>query len=200
MFMLFAALPLEKIYLSFGLFGASIFIIRMVLMLIGADGSDADIGDVDVDADIDAGDVDDSELDIDAGLHILTVQGLMAFVMMFGFTGYAMSSGATVGTFLTMLASTTVGIFTMWLVARLLTLMKSLQNSGTVSLSSAVGGEGSVYLSIPAGGIGKVSVKVGQSLKVVDAVCEDKQIRIETGERVSVTGADGGRHLIVKRI
>ena len=53
MFLMIAALPVEKIYLGCGIFGASIFIIRMLLMLIGADSSDADIGDFDADLDVD---------------------------------------------------------------------------------------------------------------------------------------------------
>ena len=211
MFVFLAAMPIEKTYLACGLFGASIFIIRMVLMLAGAGDSDADVGDVDADlsgdmdadfddVDVDHGESDASDADVDIGLHILTVQGLMAFVMMFGFTGYAISTGSGLGGVITMLASTGVGVFTMWLVARLMLLMKSLQSSGTVSLDSAVGEEGSVYLTISAGGVGKVSVKVGHNLKVVDAVCEDKQQEIRTGERVSVAYTMDGRTLVVNKV
>jgi len=202
MIYLLTATSLEKLYLGCGLFGASIFVIRMILMLVGADGGDDADMDMDVDADVDTDadfDADgDLDLDVDVGLRLLTLQGLMAFVMMFGFTGYALTRSSAITAPFTLLASGAVGAFTMWLVAKLFALMMKLQSSGTVTLDAATGEEGTVYLTIPTDGTGKVSVKVGQHLKVVDAVTEGGR-DLTTGERVYVEYALDGRTLVVRR-
>ena len=199
---LLAALPLSRIYLGCGLLGASLFIVRMILMLVGAEfdsdsGMDMEVSDS---GDIDAHDGDThTDLDTDAGLHLLTVQGLMAFLMMFGFTGYAASTDTAIGAVLVFLISGAMGVFTMWLVAKLVVLMLRLQSSGTTPLTSAIGEEGTVYLRIPANDIGKIQVKVGQALKVMDARSENGEA-IQTGTRICVTWVDvqDGRTLVVK--
>lgn len=188
-----------KFYLGCAVFGATLFVLRTVLMLAGADSADADGADLDFDVDADADlDLDDAEGDIDAGLRLLTLQGLTAFVMMFGLTGYGITKGSAVGAVLTLAASLVVGVFTLWLVAKAFAVMKGLQSSGTTSLQAAAGEEGVVYLRIPAGGTGKVQVKVGQHLRVVDATSEDKE-DICTGERVVVEYTLDGRTLVVRR-
>jgi len=195
---LFRSTNPEKLYLVCGIFGAAIFIVRMVLMLVGADGAEAE-ADVDIDADggVDAAD-GDTDLDADVGLRLLTFQGLTAFAMMFGFTGYALTRSSVITAPFTLLASAAVGAFTMWLVAKLFALMMKLQSSGTVTLDAATGEEGTVYLTIPADGTGQVRVKVGNHLKVVDAVTEEGEA-IKTGERIYVEYAMDGRTLVVRR-
>ena len=202
MIYLLTATNLEKLYLGCGLFGAGIFIVRMIMMLVGL-GGEGDAGDMDLDVDTDLADADidaadgDVDMDIDVGFRLLTLQGLMAFVMMFGFTGYALTRSSAITAPFTLLASGAVGAFTMWLVARLFAMMLKLQSSGTVTLDAAVGEEGSVYLTIPAQGTGQVQVKVGQHLKVVDAVSEGGE-ELKTGVRVYVEYARDGQTLAVR--
>jgi len=196
MLYLLTATNLEKLYLGCGIFGAGIFVIRMILMLVGADGADTEM-DIDAEGDVEAAD-GDFDLDADVGLRLLTFQGLMAFVMMFGFTGYALTRSSAITAPFTLLASGAVGAFTMWLVAKLFSLMMKLQSSGTVELDAATGEEGTVYLTIPASGTGQVRVKVGHHLKVVDAVTEEGE-DIKTGERIYVEYAMDGRTLVVRR-
>ena len=205
--MLLALLSLEKIYLSCAIFGASIFVIRMILMLAGGDVSDADMDidvdadiDVDVDADVDADADADGDTDIDAGLKLLTVQGVMAFVMMFGLTGYAMITRPGVSAVVTLVLSTLVGIFTMWLIAKAFAVMRSLQSGGeSRSLDQTVGEECTVYLTIPAEGTGKVQLKVGDHLRIVDATSEHKE-ELATGERVRVAYTLDSRTVVVHKL
>jgi len=202
---------LEKVFLSCAVFGGGIFIMRMILMLFGADQGDADM-DVDVDMDVDADtdmDVDDGatgaddsgfdEGDVDASLKLLTVQGLTAFIMMFGLTGFSVSRSSAVGSVVTVGVGCGVGVFAMWLVAKGFAVMKSLQSSGTMNLYDTMGEEGTVYLTIPSEGIGKVRIIVSGRLKVRDAVSQDK-VEIKTGERVSVSEITNQRMLVVRKV
>ena len=196
-----AVVSTENFYLGCGLFGAAIFILRMILMLAGADADHGDFGHIpdDIPDDVHGdfqGDVSDG--DLDPGLRLLTIQGVVAFVMMFGLTGYSMSHGVKAGPVPTLLVSIAIGGATMWLLARTFKLMSSLQSSGTVTLDAATGEHGTVYLTVPAAGVGKVQVKVGSHLRVVDAVSEKKE-ELKTGERVVVASALDGRTLVVKK-
>ena len=202
---------MEKVYFVCALFGGGLFILRMILMLIGADSSDADT-DMDFDAhdadfDGDHGDMDDVHVDgdhgghdihADAGLRLLTFQGLTAFVMMFGLTGYSVSRSSGLGSVLTVAAGCLAGLLGMWLIAKGFAVMKTLQSRGTMNISSAIGVEGSVYLTIPPDGTGKVQIIVSGRLHVMDAISAEKE-ELKTGDRVLVTDVSNERMLVVKK-
>ncbi|NOY83034.1 MAG: hypothetical protein GXP31_18705 [Kiritimatiellaeota bacterium] len=186
----------ERFYLACGIFGAAIFVVRMILMLVGADGDHGDFGHLPNDVSGEAG--GDVHGDVDPGLRLLTVQGIVAFVMMFGLTGYALSHNARAGALATLLGSVAMGGATMWLLAKTFRLMALLQSSGTVSLDTAIGERGTVYLTIAPGGVGKVQVKVGAHLRVVDAVSTGKE-ELKTGDRIRVESALDGHTLVVTK-
>jgi len=187
---------LEKVFLGCAVFGGGLFILRMVLMLVGADSSDADM---DVDMDVDAGDATDGDhADIDAGLRLLTFQGMTAFVMMFGLTGYTVSRNSGTGTTFTVALGCLAGFAGMWLMAKGFAFMNSLQSSGNMNVKDAVGQEGTVYLTIPAEGTGRVQLPVSGRLKVMSATSHDK-VEIKTGTRVSVVAVVNERVLGVRK-
>lgn len=189
---------LEQVYLMCAIFGGGFFILRTILMFSG-------IGDTDSDIDTDSGDFDhDPEHmddidhgDHDAGLKLLTLQGLTAFIMMFGCTGLAFSRSSIVGSFMTIVIGAVAGLFAMWLVAKGFALMRSLQSTGTMRIYDALGEEGTVYLTIPADGIGKIQVTISGRLMVMDAVSQDK-VELKTGERVCVAEITSGGMLAVR--
>jgi len=196
---------LEKIYLMCALFGGGFFLLRTVLMLAGI-GGDGDLAGADADApdgDFDHGhleDIDAGHHDMhDAGLRLLTVQGLTAFVMMFGLTAFAFSRASFFGSIVTALLGALVGLFAMWLVAKGFSLMRSLQSAGNIRIYDAMGEEGTVYLTIPADGIGKIQLTVSGRLMVVDAVSHDK-VALKTGERVCVSEITSGGMLAVRSL
>lgn len=216
---------LEKIYLACGVFGGGVFILRTILMLsgIGDTDSDADAGGFDHGdvghGDFDHGDADHGDADHgdsdetdrfddldhgdhghgDSGLKLLTVQGLTAFIMMFGLTGFAVSRSSLLGSIFTVAIGIVVGLFAMWLVAKGFALMKSLQSSGNIQIYDAIGEEGTVYLTIPAEGIGKVRITISGRLKVVDAISQDK-VELKTGKSVRVSEISTGGLLSVRGI
>jgi hypothetical protein len=192
---------LEQVYLVCAIFGGGMFILRTILMLAGIGGADTD-----VDADSGALDSDHGQFeDIDhgehgshdAGLKLLTIQGLTAFVMMFGLTGFAFSRSSLLGSLMTAVVGILVGLFAMWLIAKGFALMRTLQSSGTMRISDAIGEEGTVYLTIPAEGTGKIQVTVSGRLMVMDAVSQDK-VELKTGARVCVSEITSAGTLAVR--
>jgi hypothetical protein len=192
---------LEKIYLMCAILGGVFFVFRTILMLagIGDSDSDTDTGAGDFDHDIGHGDhVDHGDHgDHDAGLRLLTLQGLTAFIMMFGATGFAFSRGSFLSNVMTFIVGAAAGLFAMWLVAKGFALMRSMQSTGTMRISDAIGEEGTVYLTIPADGIGKIQVVISGRLMVVDAVSQDK-VELKTGARVCVSEITSGGMLAVR--
>ncbi len=190
---------LEKIYLACAVFGGGFFILRTILMLTGVGDTDSDTDaahfdhDGDHIEDIDPGDHTHG----DAGLKLLTIQGLTAFIMMFGLTGFSLSRGSLFGSALTIAFGFVIGFFAMWLVAKGFALMRSMQSSGTMRIYDALGEEGTVYLTIPAEGIGKIQITISGRLMVMDAVSLDKKV-IKTGERVCVSEITSGGMLAVR--
>jgi len=190
---------LEKIYLACAVFGGGFFILRTILMLTGVGDTDSDTDAAHFDhgedhiEDIDPGDHTHG----DAGLKLLTIQGLTAFIMMFGLTGFSLSRGSLFGSALTIAFGFVIGFFAMWLVAKGFALMRSMQSSGTMRIYDALGEEGTVYLTIPAEGIGKIQITISGRLMVMDAVSLEKKV-LKTGERVSVSEITSGGMLAVR--
>lgn len=189
---------LEKIYLMCAILGGAFFVLRTILMLSGIGDADSD---TDTDFDHDTSHVEDIDQgdhgDHDAGLRLLTLQGLTAFIMMFGATGFAFSRGSFLSNIMTFIVGAAVGLFAMWLVAKGFALMRSMQSTGTMRISDAIGEEGTVYLTIPAEGIGKIQVVVSGRLTVMDAVSQDK-VQLKTGARVCVSEITSGGMLSVR--
>jgi len=192
---------LEKMYLACAVFGGGIFILRTILMLTGIGDTDSDVDSADFDhggdqiGSLDHGDQGHGN----AGLELLTIQGITAFSMMFGLTGFALSRSSLLGAIMTILVGGIVGLFAMWMVARGFALMKSMQSSGTMQIYDAIGEEGTVYLTIPAEGVGKIQITISGRLMVMDAVSLDK-VLLKTGERVCVSEITTGGMLAVREI
>ena len=194
---------LEKIFLMCAIFGGGFFILRTILMLVGIGDTNSEMAPDSADLGHDTGHFEDIDHgdhgDHDAGLKLLTLQGLTAFVMMFGLTGFAISRASFLGSIMTIVIGVLVGLFAMWLVAKGFALMRSLQSEGNMRIYDAMGEEGTVYLTIPAEGTGKIQVTISGRLMVVDAVSQDK-VELKTGERVCVSEITGGGILAVRRL
>lgn len=177
---------IEIFFSACAVIGGIFVTIRMILQFIGAD---ADSFDADVDA---AGG------DSDASFHVLSIQSLSAFFLMFGLVGLAMhrQSGASPGA--SILGGVIAGCLSVWLIGKLFTLVSQLQSSGTLDNSAALNNEGNVYMTIPEGGQGKVTIKFSGRLREFDAAAQDGQ-EIATGEPVRVIKVSG-RTMIVERI
>lgn len=153
--------------------GTAVVVINMVLMLIGADGADLDIG-------------IEGPGDSTHAFQILSVMSLSAFAMGFGWAGIAGLHGMGWSWIVSAAVGVLCGGAMMYIVALSLKGMHDLQSSGNQSLDSAMGVEGSVYLTIPeeGGGRGQVRIVVGDRGRLLQAVSEEGSI--PTGSRVRV--------------
>lgn len=205
----------DKVFLACAGFGGVLFMVRLVLMIMGAhtdadvhaDGDIGDMGDIG-DVHVDAGHVDvDAHADIDAdgdvhgsdaSFRLLTLQGITAFFMMFGLVGLAMRKGSAQSEGLAMLAAVGGGGVALWIMAKITQMVMGLQSSGTLNLRNAIGQEGRVYLTIAEGQTGKVQVAVQGRLVELNAVGFDGK-GFKTGETVWVTGIQSGNILVVDK-
>jgi len=171
---------LETVFGICALVGGVVFGIRLVLQLMGMGADHADIA---VSHDVDGGDADSS-------FRIISLQGVSAFLLMFGVVGWVMVRDGR-GTGWSIAGAVGAGLVMMLLIAWIYRVFMRFQSSGTLDLANAVGAEGTVYLRIPAGGTGKIQVTVQGQLLTLDAVSDAKE-EIKSGGRVKVESVVAG--------
>lgn len=182
---------LENLFLLGAVLGGGVLVLRVVLMLFGI-GDDHSFG-VEPDADS----LEHSDQDV--GTRLLSIQGISAFLMMFGLVGLALTRDSHAPVPVALLGAFGAGVASMWVVAKLYAMMAKLQSSGTLDLASAVGQEGTVYLTIRPGTGGQVQVAVQGRLGVYEAHAQGDDAEIATGHSVRVVGVRGAQ-LVVERV
>ncbi len=150
------------------------FVLQLILSFFGAESPD---------------DLPDAEIDADHGIpfQFLTLKNLIGFFTIFSWTGIA-SLEAGLSTALALLIATIAGLLMVGLMAGLFYLMMKTGADGTMKINDAIGQSGEVYLTIRAkrAGIGKIQVKVGGSLRTLDAMTDDEE-PLPTGQLARVT-------------
>lgn len=186
---------IELIYWVSTIIGGTLFILRLVMMLVGGGMSDDGL-----DTALDSGHVDvaGDHASADISFKLLSVQGLTSFFMMFGLVGLALLS-ANLHVLITIIGGMLAGLVTVTVTGLIFSQMKRLQTEGTINIQNTIGSEGTVYLTIPKNGTGQVQLIAQGSLKIFDAISNNK-IPIATGEKVRVTGVAGGNTLIVEKL
>lgn len=171
------------------LLGTFVFVLRVVFMLVGGDGD----MDLDLDTpDLDLGDVDASDHGSDEAFTVLSVQGVAAFLMGFGWGGVGGLLGAGWSVTASLVAGAVGGVLMTWLLAWLMSVMLAMQSSGTVKRERALGQVGDVYVTVPAHGRGKgqVRVVIGNRQRIYDAVSEDGELPSQARVRVLAINDD----------
>jgi hypothetical protein len=186
---------IEIIYWASTIIGGTLFILRVIMMFVGGGVSDETIDSaLDSGGDLTAG----NHADADISFKLISVQGLTSFFMMFGLVGLALLK-AGLSVFITVLGGILAGLVTVAITGLIFTQMKRLQTEGTINIQNTVGTEGSVYLTIPKNGTGQVQIIAQGSLKIFEAVSNNKSV-IATGEKVQVVGVAGGNTLVVEKL
>ena len=170
---------IDVFFAAMAVIGTGLFTIYFLLVLVGgvADGFLDAIPGLDINL----------EMDAEGVFHMLTIQGLLSFMMMFGIFGLAVSQ-SDYGAIPAILAGTVTGIGSMWMVGKVFQAIASLETDGTVIHSEAIGAKGTVYRTIRPGKSGEVQVEFQDALRTCEAVAEDEGLQIETGKFVVVTG------------
>lgn len=150
------------------------FVLQLILSFFGAESPD---------------DLPDAEIDADHGIpfQFLTLKNLIGFFTIFSWTGIACQE-AGLSNALTLLIASIAGLLMVGLMAGLFYLMTKTGADGTMKINDAIGQSGEVYLTILArrGGIGKIQVKVGGSIRTLDAMTDDEE-PLPTGQLARVT-------------
>ena len=140
----------------------------------------------------------DLEMGAEGVFNMLTIQGLLSFLMMFGIFGLAVNMETEIPT-LAILAGTIAGTISMWLIGKVFQMLKSLEVDATVQHNQAVGAQGQVYMTILPGQSGQVQVEFQSALRTCSAVLEDDTATLETGKFVEVIRTIG-ETLIVREL
>lgn len=170
---------LDTLFLVCAVAGGAVFALRTLLMLLGF-GDDHPLHHD-----------GDATGDGDAGTRLLSIQGVSAFLMMFGLVGLALLRQSGVPGIAAATLALVAGFGSMWGIAQVFHLMRRLQSSGTLDLRRAIGKEGVVYLTIRPGQGGQVQVAVQGRLGVFEARADGDR-EISTGRNVRVVDVRAG--------
>ena len=88
--------------------------------------------------------------------EMITLQGIISFIMMFGLVGLGVSQSDAYS-LMAVGAGTVAGLASMYVMG-IFKLFKSMEDDGTVDYANSIGAKGTVYLTIPEDGQGQVQV------------------------------------------
>ena len=133
------------------------------------------------------------------GFKIFTVRGVIAFLVVFGWTGVLMDN-SNIHLAITIPVAAVCGFLMMVALAFMFRLAMKLKNDGNTDNRNAIGVSGKVHLTIPPqrSGEGKVHLMLQGSYIERDAVTDEIDA-IPTGSEVIVVGISGQTTLIVKK-
>lgn len=136
----------------------------------------------------------------DTGIQLFTLQGIVSFFSVFGWSALAML-GSGRGYLVSLLLSFLFGLIAMFAIAAAFRLMARLRADGSLDVRCAVGKTGSVYLSVPAhrASVGKVSILLQERMVELEALT-DQPDPIPTGSQVLVVGVTNQTTLLVKQL
>ncbi|HTL53814.1 MAG TPA: hypothetical protein VL860_14670 [Planctomycetota bacterium] len=210
MFAAIAGVSESSIYLTIAIVGSIAFVLKLVLLFIGGHHGDvAHPGDLPGHGDIghgaghsagdmhgsgDAGDHPDSS----ATFTLFSVQGVLAFLMGFGWMGLAGLEQWNLSSLFSLLLAAGFGFLMMLLSATLMYYAFRLEHIPVFDVRKAVGEIGQVYLNIPAlgQGVGEVQIVVDGRQKVLKAKSTAGEIKSFT--RVKVVSVERDLTLTVE--
>ena len=171
------------------LLGSGIFILRIAMMLIGGDGGDG--------FEADAGDIEFDGSDSTGAFEILSIQGISAFMVGFGWVGIGSMLGAGWSTTTSFTLGFLGGLAMVWILGNTLSAARSLESSGNISIERPLGKTGEVYARIPARGDGKGQVRliVSSHQRIYNAISEGPEF--PTSSRIRVIGINDDNTLTV---
>jgi len=172
---------IDQLFFYSAVGGGALFVIQLILLFMGGT-TDVDI---DLDADVDIGG-DVGHAAADASFKVLSLQGITAFIMMFGLVGWAMRADSKAGPMASLAVAVAAGAASTWLIGKIFTTFHRLQSSGTLNMKGALGASGQIYLTVEPDKPGKVNITVGNRLLTMEAITEGDDI-LKTGTPIIVS-------------
>jgi uncharacterized membrane protein YeaQ/YmgE (transglycosylase-associated protein family) len=153
----------DRFFLICAVIGSLGVLLRLVTQVLGFAG-----GSLDGDIDMDHGGAD-AHHDGD-GFKIISIHGLAAFFMMFGWVGFAAHRESQTSVFVSIILGVIAGALAVWLIAKLFGMANKLQSVGNLDVNKAVGCPGTVYMKVPKGGTDRVVINIAGRQREMDAV------------------------------
>lgn len=176
---------LDLLFASAALIGGILFIAWFFLLMMGG---------------LAGGILDGVGLDVDMGADLsfkaFTFQGIIAFILMFGLVGLALSRSDQ-GDMMALFAGTVAGGASMWSMGKLFQAFHSVQSSGNMNIQNAVGQDGTVYMRIKPGAVGQIQVTIQGAMRTLDAIASDSSLYMKTGETITVEKIVAGRMVVI---
>ncbi len=202
----------QQIFYCIAIPSTLVIIIQAIMIMIGmgSGGEGVNFSDTSgLDGGVDVPDVPDAgsvDMDISDGsnpadfgtMQIFTVQGVMAFLCVFSWSGIVcMSLGLHVA--LACIIGLALGLLAMLGVGKLIQLTARLAQSGNIDIKKLLGEKGTVYIPIPPAGEGqgKITVSAGERYIEISAVTDEEK-SVPTGTSVRVIDVRGDV-LVVER-
>lgn len=143
----------------------------------------------------------DAAVDTDGGIgfQFFTLKNAVGFFSVFSWTGIA-SVNTGHSTFLSIVLATGAGLLMAFAMAGLFYAITRMGASGTLDLHNGIGRQGEVYLFIPGKrqGYGKVQINIQGSLRELQALTDDDDIK--TGAIVRVVSIIDEHILLVTKV
>lgn len=191
----------EKFFWVLAIPFSALFIIQMFLLIIGIEGSVDDFeiqSDIDLDTSTDIDDYDNSNLEPNAPLKLVTLRNIIIFFTIFSWTGI-IGSRNDYSKIFTILLGAILGSLVILILSIVYKFIIRLTEIGNMNLKYSIGATGQVYLTILENGKrgGKVQVTFQSSLRELDAITYGD--RIPTGVKIIVIGVEDN-YLVVKSL
>lgn len=177
---MFSSFGADSVFILSAVIGGGLFLVQLALQFLGGD----------LDGDFGADGLSDQ------AFKVLSLQGISAFLLMFGLSALALTRGFDTTVHLAVIGGLAGGVATTWVIAQLFKLFVRLQSNGSLDIRTAVGAMGTVYLTIKENKPGKVTLVVNNRQITRDAITEHGET-LETGTPIFVHHIDEDGLLIV---
>ena len=182
----------RQIFALIALPSTLILLIQTLLTLFGV-GEDVD------DPDLDLGGTD-GDVEIDAGLALFSVRGILSMLTIMGWVGFALLA-TDLPEWASVLIAVVSGVITLIGMAYLMRAVMRLQSSGNINIENCIGKVAQVYIPIPplSTGSGKVNITVQESYREFSAITTVDDT-LKTGAFVRVVAVGEGGVLVVEPV
>lgn len=182
----------RQIFALIALPSTLILLLQTLLTLFGV-GEDVD------DPDLDLGGAD-GDVEIDAGLALFSVRGILSMLTIMGWVGFALLA-TDLPEWASVLIAVVSGVLTLIGMAYLMRAVMRLQSSGNINIENCIGKVAQVYIPIPplSTGSGKVNITVQESYREFSAITTVDDT-LKTGAFVRVVAVGEGGVLVVEPV
>lgn len=182
----------RQIFALIALPSTLILLLQTLLTLFGV-GEDVD------DPDLDLGGTD-GDVEIDAGLALFSVRGILSMLTIMGWVGFALLA-TDLPEWASVLIAVVSGVLTLIGMAYLMRAVMRLQSSGNINIENCIGKVAQVYIPIPplSTGSGKVNITVQESYREFSAITTVDDT-LKTGAFVRVVAVGEGGVLVVEPV